>query len=142
MYFRWSEAFEIGVPRIDRQHETLASLVNDFHDACAAGGSRPQVFPTLNRLVRYVEEHFACEEALMELTQYPELARQRRAHEALTLGIFSLAARCEQGDEGVVEETMGFLRSWLLDHILQADRKLGDYVRARGVPAEWGPDGP
>ena len=142
MYFQWSEAFEIGVRRIDRQHEKLAGLVNAFHEAYVGGGSRELVFPLLNRLVRYVEEHFACEESLMEATWYPELTKQKRAHEALTLKIFALADRYEHGDDAITDETMNFLRSWLFDHILQVDRKMGEYVQARGVPPDWSTDGP
>ncbi|MBI5013888.1 MAG: hemerythrin family protein [Deltaproteobacteria bacterium] len=137
VYVPWSPLYEIGVSRIDEQHRGLAALISEFHAALGAGKAREQVFPVLNRLVRYVEEHFRDEEALMEAGHYPELLRQRREHEKLTLEIFALAERSQRGDAEITEEVMEFLKSWLVDHILHQDKKLEGFFRDRGVPAGW-----
>jgi hemerythrin len=142
MFIEWSPAFDIEVPRIDRQHRRLAELVNEFHAACGKGRVPGVVFTVLNGLVRYVEEHFRSEEALMTEVRYPELLRHRREHERLTLEIFALNEKLEAGDVEISQETMAFLKRWLLDHILQSDRKLGEYVQERGIPPLWLHDEP
>lgn len=136
-YVPWSPLYEIEVPRIDEQHRGLASLVSEFHAACAEGCGRERVFPLLNRLVRYAEEHFRDEEALMGAGRYPDLLRQRREHEKLTVAIFALAERYERGEAEITDEVMAFLKAWLIDHILREDKKLEGFFRDHGLPPGW-----
>jgi hemerythrin-like metal-binding protein len=137
MYLQWSEAFDIGVPLIDRQHRRLAELLNAVHDSHAKNGSVSSMHLLFNALVRYAEEHFRSEEALMEETRYPDLGRQKREHQRFTFAIFALNQKYEAGDAEAKEETLAFLKTWLLDHILQMDRKMGEHVQERGVPEFW-----
>jgi len=136
-YVPWSPIYDIGVGRIDHQHRGLAGLLNEFHAAVTAGAGKEHVFPVLNRLVRYVEEHFRDEEALMEAGHYPERLRQRREHEKLTVEIFSLAERYERGEAEITEDVLEFMKSWLLDHVLHEDKKLEGFFRDKGIPAGW-----
>jgi hemerythrin-like metal-binding protein len=142
MYFQWSSAFNIGVPRIDRQHQRLAELLNEFHGSCSLPGPDCAVYPVLNALVRYAEEHFRGEEALMEETRYPESLRQKREHEKFAFAIFAFNERLQARGAEVAEEALSFVKNWLLDHILQMDRKMGDYLRDRGIPPHWQQDEP
>lgn len=142
MYFQWSSAFNIGVPRIDRQHQKLADLLNELHESSAQAGSHASVYPVLNALVRYAEEHFRGEEALMEETRYPELMRQRREHEKFSFAVFALNERLQAREEETADEALSFVKNWLLDHILQMDRRMGDYVQDRGIPSHWQQDEP
>ncbi len=137
MFITWGPLFEIGVPEIDRQHEHLVSLVNAFYDAHEAGASPAEVFSTLNRLVQYVEEHFASEEALMNRARYPDLARHRVEHEKLIRQIFDLNERLEAGTASVDDEVMAFLKGWLVDHLLHEDRKVGEHLARTGIPPGW-----
>lgn len=137
MFIQWSPAFDIDVPLIDRQHRRLAELVNEFHSSCKNGRPGAAVFSVLNTLVKYTDEHFRSEESLMTEVRYPDLIRHRREHERLTLEIFALNEKLSSGDVEVNDETMAFLKRWLLDHILQSDRKVGDYVQNLGIPQHW-----
>lgn len=140
MYVTWSELFEIGIPKIDAEHRHLTGIVNAFHDVVSAGEARGKVFAVLNLLTQYVEIHFRNEEALMEAGKYPGLLAHRREHERLTVQIFELAERYEAGAAQITTAVMDFLKNWLLDHILQEDRKIGEYFRGREVPAAWRAD--
>ncbi|MHB8763203.1 MAG: bacteriohemerythrin [Deferrisomatales bacterium] len=141
MYVQWSPLFEIGVPALDDQHRQLAERINDLHAAhgTAADPLGRGVFPILNGLVRYAEEHFRDEERLMASARYPGLARQRREHEAFLGRVFALAERLERGDAELSDDLFAFLRGWLLDHILGEDRKLAGFLgdrEARSGPPE------
>ena len=136
-YVPWSPLYEIGVARIDEQHRGLAALVSEFYTAREEGSGRERVFPLLNRLVRYAEEHFRDEESLMGSGRYPELLRHRREHEKLTVEIFALAERYERGAAEITEEVMAFLKAWLIEHILREDKKLEAFFRDRGLPTGW-----
>lgn len=137
MFLAWSEAFEVGIPKVDAEHRHLVSIVNSFHEVCRSGAGRKRVFPVLNLLVKYVEVHFQSEESLMGAGKYPDLLKHRREHDKLTEQIFELARKYEAGDAEVTGEVMEFLKGWLLDHILQVDKKLEPFFHERGIPPGW-----
>lgn len=137
MFLQWSEVFEIGVPRIDGEHRHLVGIVNAFHQIHRSGAGRDKVFPVLNLLVKYVEVHFQSEERLMEVAKYPDLLRHRREHDKLTEQIFALAEKYEAGEAEITDQVMEFLKHWLLDHILQLDKKLAPFFQVHGIPSGW-----
>jgi len=122
-YITWSEVFSVGVPELDAQHRRLVELINDFHGAQEAGSGVATLFGVLNGLVACAEQHFAAEERRMEETHYPDLLRHRREHDRLVREIFELHRRYERGQPDTAEDTMAFLRAWLLDHILGCDKQ-------------------
>lgn len=136
-FIPWSHLYDINVRKIDEQHKGLAKLINDFHHAVVSGHKREVVFFLLNSLIRYSEEHFRDEEALMAESHYPELIRQKLEHEKLIFKVFDLAARYERNEAEIDEDVMAFLKSWLIDHILTEDRKLDPYLRKKGLPPGW-----
>ncbi len=136
MYIEWSPVFEIGVRKIDSQHRHLAALINEFHEALTTRGNGA-VFPVLNRLVQYVEEHFRDEEALMTTAHFPDLPKHRIEHEKLTREIFLLAEKHASGVAEIGIEVMEFLKNWLLDHILHQDKQLERHFETTALPAAW-----
>lgn len=137
MFLEWSEVFEVGIPRVDAEHRHLVAVVNSFHEVYRSGAGREKIFPVLNLLVKYVEVHFRSEESLMAAGKYPDLLKHRREHDKLTEQIFDLAQKYEAGDAEIGYEVMEFLKSWLLDHILQRDKRLEPFFRERGIPPGW-----
>jgi len=137
VFIEWSEAFAVGIPKVDAEHRHLVTIVNAFHQVHGSGAGRDKVFPVLNLLVQYVEVHFQSEESLMAAGKYPDLLKHRREHDKLTEQIFELAERYEAGDAEITYEVMEFLKSWLLEHILQMDKKLEPFFRKAGVPQGW-----
>lgn len=136
-FIPWSAAYDVGIPLIDRQHEGLAKTISDFYAVIQSEHRREEIFFLLNNLVRYAEEHFRDEEALMEAGHYPELARQRIEHEKFVRRVFDLAASYQRHEAEIDEKVMEFLKSWLIDHILKEDRKLGVFFTQKGYPKGW-----
>lgn len=136
-FIPWSTIYEVGVPLIDGQHQKLTKMINDFHSATKTGHNRAEAFFLLNGLIRYAEEHFRDEEALMAASHYPELTRQKIEHEKFILRVFELAASYEKKEAEIDEIVMSFLKTWLIDHILKEDRKLDPYFRQKGLPEGW-----
>ena len=137
MLVQWNRTLNIGIPKVDREHRHLVAIVNAFHEVHLAGASREKVFTALNLLMKYADVHFRNEEALMEAGRYPGLQEHREEHERLTRKIFDLHARCRAGQAEVTDETMAFLKRWLLDHILGMDKKIEKYFLCRGIPRGW-----
>lgn len=136
-FIPWSTIYEVGVPLVDKQHVGLVKMINDFYVVIKAAHKREEVFFLLNSLIRYAEEHFRDEEALMAAGRYPELSKHKIEHERLILKVFDLAASYERRETEIDDDVMAFLKEWLIDHILKEDKKLEMFFRQRGLPEGW-----
>jgi len=129
----WSRLYSVGVREIDEQHRVLVGLLNRL--GAANDGESPGVVvaDTLAALVKYVGEHFACEERLMKEHGYADTASHVAAHGELAARVGQLVARQENAAAVSLDELTVFLRQWLIAHILNADMALGVALNAKGV---------
>lgn len=87
MPFVWDEKYRLGIPEIDRQHQTLLLLLNkafDFYSPQnqqqATEDLRRRVLKDLANLREIARAHFATEADLMERYDYPDLAQHLEEH--------------------------------------------------------------
>ncbi len=104
----------------ETQHQRLFRLL----DALAGDVEMGKV---LTELHRYAEEHFAIEEAYMEVLEFPERAPHFRAHEKFRAELAAINAS-DIKDPVVREITSMFLREWLTRHIYGIDKVLEAFV--------------
>jgi hemerythrin-like metal-binding protein len=130
-FVTWSQLFSVGVPELDEEHRQLVSLINWFHERQVTGAGRDAIFEVLNELVRYAEYHFAHEERLLEALRFPERLKHKIEHDRFLQEVFRLNGRLAAGDESVSTELMDFLKSWLLNDVLNADKKYERFIADR-----------
>ncbi|MBI5559456.1 MAG: hemerythrin family protein [Deltaproteobacteria bacterium] len=126
----WCAEFSVQSEYIDRQHQNLIAIVNDFNQALTRGEGAKITYAILNRLVLYAETHFRDEEKLMQMARFPpdQLNTHIKEHVKLTEEIFH---HCENWSTYGKESLPGigkFLAAWLLGHILKSDMKYSKYV--------------
>lgn len=69
----------------------------------------------------------------MEKIQYPELEAQKTAHTAfieklVNISIWDLDA-IDENQQQYLEELIDYLLEWLSNHILKADRQIGEWEK-------------
>ncbi len=64
---------------------------------------------------------------------YQRLNEHREEHRKLTLQVEDFLDEYSQGNKNLDEEVFEFLKKWLFDHILVTDKKMGEYLRMRGL---------
>lgn len=124
----WSDSYLIGDETIDSEHKALFDLINDFHSRWVERQQRQDIAIVLNRLVRYAQQHFQHEEAIMAAAGYPRLGEHQQVHERLFETIFNLHKEFEEGDLHLEQDTMKFVRTWLVEHILNNDYAFRDFL--------------
>jgi hemerythrin-like metal-binding protein len=129
----WNDSLSVGVRTIDKQHSTLVAILNELYDAMMKGQAKQVTGPMLRKLINYTREHFSAEEAMMATADYSGLAAHRREHERLTRQVDEFAARFERGECTVNIELLGFLRTWLTNHIQQTDKAYGPCLVGHGI---------
>ncbi|HNC51873.1 MAG TPA: bacteriohemerythrin [Accumulibacter sp.] len=128
----WSSALAVGHSEIDRQHQILIEIANRLNNAMRTGAGRAACGTILDELVDYTINHFGFEEKLMEKHQYAHREAHAQAHRQLIEDVSKFKRQFEAGGS-ISIELMGFIRDWLVNHILKVDRALAGDLSARGV---------
>ena len=124
----WSNQYLIGNDIIDAEHQELFRLINEFHSRWVEKHAQHDIAKVLNQLIIYAEMHFRHEEDIMTAACYPQLALHQQVHEAMIESIFKLQQSYEDKSLHLEMDTMKFVKSWLIDHILQQDYRFRDFL--------------
>jgi hemerythrin len=119
-----------GIRAIDNDHRMLFDIVNALHDEIDNQAHAEKIDSALVALIRYVEEHFAREEKIMEACRYADLGQHMRLHQSLSQTVYSLLHLFRTEPEKIVwSEVQAFLNQWLKNHIMKCDSAYVPAVR-------------
>ena len=132
-FYTWTPSMSVGIDALDSDHKALTALINRLHEDLKAGRAAP-LEPVLDRLLAYVEFHFAREEKVMEACGFPGLDFHREEHEAFAQQVDEARQRlAREGAAAVTADLLEFLKIWLNAHILIQDKAYQSH--AEGNPA-------
>jgi hemerythrin-like metal-binding protein len=117
---------EMGIPEIDDQHRKLFELLNKLLSAMLAQHSGDRVDKALGQLETFARKHFAFEEQLMSDIAFADQATHAEEHKQLMRELASFRERARTGD--LTAELPKLIRSWIIEHLVQFDRKYSDYL--------------
>lgn len=129
----WDHSMSIGVGEIDAQHRRLIDLVCLVDQALARNEGQELAGAALRSLCDYAVEHFAAEEALMDLESYPEYDLHMTEHMHCTQKALDILQSYSEGQEVDMAEFLRFLADWVRTHILEMDQTLGRHLKTRGA---------
>ena len=131
----WNDELSVGLEEIDSQHKMLVQLLNSLHEAIVTGKDDKQIARTLHELRQYTVIHFAVEESLMRIFDYPDYENHRHHHQELTKQVVDLQRKLKTGEEKLSMEVLHFLRHWLTYHIQGDDKKYAPFLLSKGLKA-------
>jgi len=129
-YINWSDRYTVGNPQLDSQHEELFRLINELHQAILARRGREYLAELFEGLGRYVEQHFSAEESHMRRLNHGQINLHQDQHRIFIDTVAELRRKHEGGGGHVGVEAIDFLTRWLIDHIMDWDRR---YARESGA---------
>ncbi len=124
----WKEIYSIGVKEIDDQHKKLLQIANTFLKARLEEKETEVLKETFVNLIDYTKYHFETEEKHMEKNKYDGLTEQKRQHQMLIKQIVQVLNHLKAGETYAVDELENLLKNWLVKHILDHDKKYGDFL--------------
>lgn len=138
----WTNELSVGIQEIDEQHKILVDLLNRLHEAIITRHEKDVIGGILSELIQYTIVHFAVEESLMRIFDYPDYEEHKRHHAELTGEVFKFQEKISKGEltaenSGASMELWKFLRKWLTEHILVDDKKYSPFLLQRGLKASW-----
>lgn len=132
--FVWQDAYRIGNEHIDQEHRHLLELANRVVRFRASGERLETVRDAVLALYDYVKTHFAHEEQYMHEIAYPGLPVHRVLHETIIHEMNVMMRESPQLDS-LVYKLKRLVKTWVLDHIQEADSQIGEFLRQRGGTA-------
>ncbi|MBF0152241.1 MAG: bacteriohemerythrin [Magnetococcales bacterium] len=130
----WTDKLSVNIEEMDQQHRRLVDLVNQIYVAVRAGEIERGLKTILPELVNYTVKHFQDEEALFEGHGFPDTPRHKQEHVKLVNRVGEFLKRLEKGgDRASALELLGFLKSWLVEHIMGTDSQYGRYLNSKGI---------
>jgi hemerythrin len=123
----WKAEYDIGIDRIDKQHRQLAEKISRL-EAASKDAQNKEMGSALKFLVDYTHYHFSEEESHMQEVGFPACERHKTLHRELSQKLLEILLKLK--NEGTIQpqELIGFLTDWLVNHILDEDKKLGLYI--------------
>lgn len=140
-FMQWSEMLAIDGGDVDQQHRGLFDAVNGFHQSVAQGDVAEAAASTLDFLKEYGIRHFADEEAMLAARGYPGLEQHRRQHQQFIAQVEAFRVQLIEGGSGLGHSMSQFLGSWLVNHIMVADKAYAAFLRGSARMSSIGGDG-
>lgn len=129
---KWKAEFLIGIEAIDRQHQQIFERLLAIENSVVKRDSWHVLRFLLAQLAETMKAHFAVEEALLELVQFPGYDDHRAAHARLIEALGELENRVKSSRSA--DDLVDFFENWFIGHVLSDDREYAAYARRRLAP--------
>jgi hemerythrin-like metal-binding protein len=127
----WTDQLLTGIQEIDAQHQTLFDSISRLEQAVTGAEKWDAVHYALTDLADFVRIHFAVEESLMHLHDYPDIAAHIVEHHHFAQKVADFTERSVRVD--VTSDMVEFLRTWLAHHIGEVDHAYVPHLRTQPV---------
>ena len=131
----WSFTYETGHAWIDAQHQELIRILSRFDASTRSGDKKSESRKVMKALIEYVRSHFSFEEKLMLEHAYPDIGEHQAQHLQLADALASYDLQLKANPKINLQQLVMSLHAWLKQHIHSSDKKLGKFLKKRGVSA-------
>jgi len=126
--FTWKNDFRTGIEEMDRHHKKFFDYLTQLEEAAGGSKGKEVIERGLKLADDYIKFHFSEEEKLLEVTGFPGLAYQIKEHRFFASQINDLREKYNKGESFLPVSTLAFLRDWFSHHIIEEDKKYGEYL--------------
>jgi hemerythrin-like metal-binding protein len=127
----WDEAWNVGVPAIDRHHRGFMDGLNTLFGHLMQGDGRDAV-PHMAKLVgTTIEPHFAEEVALMQRHNYSHVTAHQAAHKAFVSRFREVSQSLDAGRPIDASGFFDFVAGWFKEHMRDHDAPLARFLKVK-----------
>lgn len=132
VFFKWLPEYSVNIKAIDDQHKELVNILNRLFVAVSMREGDKAIVSILDALISYTQTHFALEERLMQQAKYKDFEAHKAEHEKLLVQLDQLCNKHALEDKPIYFEMLGFLKTWLKEHIQGVDTKYSAALQLAG----------
>ncbi|MBE5966302.1 MAG: bacteriohemerythrin [Lachnospiraceae bacterium] len=127
--YEFKEEFRTGIEAIDKEHQKLFEIADRLYNTMMnefIPDKYDYIVEVLNELRDYAATHFKHEEEYMVQIGYKRLFSQKIEHEKFIEKITEYDLdEVDENQRKVILELLEFLNDWLVNHIMESDKKIG-----------------
>lgn len=129
----WSNEYSVNVRVLDDQHKRLFFLVDSLTKAMHEGKGNDIIQSVIDELTQYTVSHFKEEEAILVKINYPKTQYHIIEHKNFINKLNSFKQEVGTKHMGVSINVLGFLRDWLVNHILHKDKDYSNFMKMNNI---------
>ena len=133
MYFIWKPDYVFDIKEIDEQHKHFVGILDRMYDSTIQGLHQEELGDLLKELADYASDHFATEEKYFDKFDYPEAVEHKAKHQELRDKIQDFIEEAKNNKVDISNELLDFLEDWLVDHLLNLDKKYVECFHSHGL---------
>ena len=136
MAFQWDNSLSVGVDIVDAQHKGIFTRVDNLLNSMSKGKGRDEIGKVVVFLADYVVKHFKEEESLMLKHDYNGYAKQKEEHVQFIKDFTNIKKEFDTNGVStlLVVQVQNKVCNWLKIHIGNEDKKIGEFLKAKGSP--------
>lgn len=127
--YEFKEEYVTGIAQVDEEHRRLFEIADETYRLSKEEflvDKYDQVRQILSELKEYALLHFEHEEAYMERIAYKHMFIQKVQHDQFREKVNDLDLdHLDENSDEMIEEILEFLTGWLVNHILEHDKQIG-----------------
>lgn len=131
----FTEEYVMDIPEIDEQHKAFFDLLDRIGQAAPDlykvldDDEVDGVVDVLDELRNYAMLHFRTEEAYMKEVDFPDLSKQKKAHNRFITDLIRLEAELLNGSAMPAITIRNFMHDWYRDHIMSMDKPFSSFYK-------------
>ena len=130
---QWGDTLRVNEGAIDEQHEKLIEVMNTLYQSLHSQTHGEMEKQTLVELIDYTNYHFSAEKKLMEENGYPDKEEHLARHREFVAKLKELCSKHQKENIEVSRDIIAFLTGWIVNHIMEVDKRLGTFLKEKGV---------
>ena len=127
--YEFKSDYVTGIESIDDEHKRLFEIADETYRLSKEEflvDKYDQVRQILGELKEYALLHFEHEEAYMESINYKQMFIQKVQHDQFREKVNDLDLdHLDENSDEMIAEILEFLTGWLINHILEHDKQIG-----------------
>ena len=128
-FIRWNGSMKLGIPILDDQHTNLSRIVDNLQLTCQKGTdcAHQRFISAASEAIEYIKYHFATEEKLMKLLDYPKYNDHMNEHKDCLWELTCISEQFRNAEYSDFQQFVVFLNGWIVTHVCNTDRSLANY---------------
>jgi hemerythrin-like metal-binding protein len=126
-YFNWNKSMSVENDEIDSQHKQWIDTIENFYQGIQSGSSKDHMKSLIKSMKDYTVFHFKKEEDYMERIGYPQIDDHIKIHQDFIKRVQDFEERFSSGKLLLSLEVTNFMKDWVVNHIMTADKKYAEY---------------
>lgn len=137
MMIRWNKIYETGISVIDFQNKELVGTINEFYKCIFTESINEDAEVHIRKMIVASVNLFSIEKGLFDTHEYyeDEKSSHLEDHDLFLKMLTDTLQKIKGGDVLFAYKLADFLRTWIVEHMINADRKFAEFVSQRKISA-------